>query len=76
MDLTAALTAAEGEVLTAFRCCVGRPGATQRELADLSDQFETLREALKAAPTDARRLEIVESAARVFDEIAKKGPRP
>ena len=72
MDVTDALTAAEGQVLTAFRACVGRPGATQRELDALNTQLEDLRAALKAAPTDARRLEIMESAASVFSEIAKR----
>ena len=71
MDVTDALTAAEGQVLTAFRACVGRPGATQRELDALNTQLEDLRAALKAAPTDAR-LEIMEGAASVFSEIAKR----
>jgi hypothetical protein len=76
MDLTADLSAAEGQVLTNFRACIGLPGLTQRELGDLSAQFEDLKEALKTAPSDARRLEIMRSAARVFSDLAKKGPRP
>ena len=74
MDLTNALAAAEGNVLAAFRLCVALPGATRRELDALAEQLESLRAALKDAPTDARRLEIMESAARVFNDIARKGP--
>jgi len=73
MDLTDALAAAERDVLAAFHRCIAVPGATTRELNDLYDQFENLRAALKAAPTDARRLEIMGSAARIFSDIAKKG---
>jgi hypothetical protein len=76
MDLSAALSATEGEVLTAFRACVGAPGASQRELADLSLKFGDLRAVLDRAPNDARRLEIMKDAARIFNEIAARGPRP
>jgi len=76
LNLSDALAATEGDVLVAFRLCVGRPGATRRELDALSEQLQDLRAALKGAPTDGRRLELLQSAARVFSEIAKKGPRP
>ena len=73
MDLTDALAAAERNVLAAFQRCVALPGATRREVDALNEQLESLRAVLKAAPTDARRLEIMECAARVFSDIAKKG---
>ena len=74
LNLSEALPSAEGHVLVAFRLCVGRPGATRRELDALNGQLESLRAALRAAPTDGRRLELLQSAARVFNDIAKKGP--
>ena len=74
MDLTDALATAERNVLAAFQRCIALPGATRRELDALAEQLESLRAALKAAPTDARRLEMLEFAARVFSDIAKKGP--
>ena len=74
LNLSEALATAERNVLSAFQRCIGVPGATRRELDALNDQLESLRAALKAAPTDARRLEIMESAGRVFNDIAKKGP--
>jgi len=74
MDLTDALATAERNVLAAFQRCIALPGATRRELDALAEQLVSLRAALKAAPTDARRLEMLESAARVFSDIAKKGP--
>ena len=74
MDLTDALATAERNVLAAFQRCVALPGATRRELDALNEQLESLRAALRAAPTDGRRLELLQSAARVFNDIAKKGP--
>ena len=73
MDLNDALATAERNVLAAFQRCVALPGATRRELNALNEQLKSLRAALRAAPTDARRLEIMESAARIFSDIAKKG---
>ena len=57
MDLTDALAAAERNVLAAIQRCIALPGATRRELDALNEQLESLRAALRAAPTDARRLE-------------------
>ena len=74
MDLNDALATAERNVLAAFQRCVALPGATRRELDALNEQLESLRAALRAAPTDGRRLELLQSAARVFNDIAKKGP--
>ena len=74
MDLTDALATAERNVLAAFQRCIALPGATRREQDALAEQLQSLRAALKAAPTDARRLEMLEFAARVFSDIAKKGP--
>jgi hypothetical protein len=74
MDLNDALATAERNVLAAFQRCVALPGATRREVNALNEQLESLREALRAAPTDGRRLELLQSAARVFNNIAKKGP--
>ena len=74
MNLTDALPTAERNVLAAFQRCIALPGATRREVDALNEQLESLRAALRAAPTDGRCLEMLESAARVFNDIANKGP--
>jgi len=73
MNLNDALATAERNVLAAFQRCVALPGATRRELNALNEQLESLRAALRAAPTEGRRLELLQSAARVFNDTAKKG---
>jgi len=74
MNLTDALPTAERRVTCRFSTLHRSPwrdearGGCSQPATRISDA------ALGATPTNGRRLEMLESAARVFNDIANKGP--